>query len=181
MTTDAPRPGDIGITSIRGDVGRLIQLGQWLCRLTWRFWTWRTLWKAARGEHVFVYLGDGLLVEAEPGPDGARIANLSEYADRAVLWMRCPEQYGQAVAHSARLLQGTHYSAADYFALAAHRFRLPVPRLRVFIEGSGRAMCSQLADMAAQLGGWQIFDDGRWPGFVIPVDLARLAEQSISA
>jgi len=36
-------------------------------------------------------------------------------------------------------------------------------------------MCSQLADKAAQLGGWRIFDDGRWRGYVMPFDLAKLA------
>jgi len=177
---DAPPLGSIGITSIHGDVGRLIRLGQWLCRATWRVWTWRRLWKTARGEHVVVYLGDGLIIEAEPGPSGARIATLAEYSDRPLLWLRCPAQYGAAVAHSARLLQGTRYSAADYFALAAHRFGLPIPGLRRYIDAGGHLMCSALADRAAELGGWHLFH-GRWRGYVLPLDLQQLAEQQAQA
>jgi hypothetical protein len=179
MDTQAPAVepplGSVGLTTIHGDVGWLIRLGQWLARVTWKFWTWRTLWKTAQNEHAVIYIGGGKIIEAESGPAGARLADLSEYDDRPVLWLHCPDQYGPAVAHSARLLQGTRYSAADYFALAAHRFHLPVPGLRAFIEASGHAMCSQLADMAAQLGGWQIFGDGRWRGYVMPFDLAELA------
>jgi hypothetical protein len=180
LTGADPQPGDIGLTSIRGDVGWLIRLGQWLTRVTWKFWTWRALWKTARNEHVFVYVGNGLLIEAEPGPDGARLAELTEYADRTVLWLRCPDQYRDAVAHSARLLQGTRYSGADYFALAAHRFHLPVPGLRGYIDSGGRLICSALADRAAELGGWDLFTR-RWRGYVLPADLAQLAERQRTA
>lgn len=177
MTGDAtvmrPQPGDIGLTQLRGDVGRLIRLGQWLNRATWKFWTWRKPWKLSRYEHALVCVGDSRIVEAEPG--GARETDLTEYDDATIIWLRCPAEYGQAVASAARSLIGTPYSAADYFALAAHRFHLPVPGLRDFIEASGHAICSQLADMAAQLGGWRIFDDGRWNGYVTPMDLAALA------
>lgn len=162
-----PLPGDIGITSVRGTVGRLISLGEWLNGSA--FGTW---------DHAFVFVGDGWVIEAEPGPDGARLAPLSEYNDRAVLWLRCPDQYRAGVAHSARLLQGTRYSALDYFALASHRLHLPIPGLRHFIDTSGRLICSALADRAAELGGWHLFQ-GRWRGYVTPADLAELARQQV--
>ena len=164
-----PQLGDIGITSIRGPVGRLISVGEYLLGDGFAPW-----------DHAFVYVGNGLLIEAEPGPDGARLAELTEYNDRVVLWLRCPDQYRQAVAHSARLLQGTRYSAADYFAIAAHRLHLPVPGLRDYIAASGHLICSALADRAAELGGWKLFDDGRWNGYVVPADLARLAKQQVA-
>jgi hypothetical protein len=67
-----PQPGDIGLTSITGPVGRLIQIGQWL---------------NGDGlgpyEHAFIVLPDDQLIEAEPG--GAHVAPLSEYDDREVL------------------------------------------------------------------------------------------------
>lgn len=159
-----PGPGDIGITSISGPVGRLISLGEWC--LGDGFGTW---------DHAFVYLGQSQIVEAEPG--GARIAELTEYSDRAVLWLRCPDQYRTGVALAAAHLEGTPYSAADYFAIAAHRFHLPIPGLRDYVAASGHLICSALADRAAQLGGWQLFDDGRWSGYVVPADLAKLARQ----
>lgn len=161
-----PLPGDIGVTSVRGPVGRLISIGEWLNGSA--FGTW---------DHAFVFVGDGQIIEAEPGPDGARLTQLAEYNDRPILWLRCPDQYRQAVAHSARLLQGTRYSAADYFAIAAHRLHLPLPGLRDYVAASGHAICSQLADRAAALGGWHLFRDGRWEGYVTPADLAKLSEQ----
>jgi len=173
MSATEPGLGDIGLVDILGDVGWLIQLGQFLNKITWRVWTWRKLWRLARSEHAFVYVGGGQIVEAEPG--GARLANLSEYDDRPIIWLRCPDQYRQGVADAARTLIGIGYSAAMYFALALHRFHIPAPGLRRFIQSSGRLICSALADRAAELGGWQLFDDGRWNGYVDPEDIAELA------
>lgn len=170
MTSTTPGLGDIGITSVRGPVGRLISLGEWLNGSAFGTWS-----------HAFVHVGGGWIIEAEPGPDGARLAPLSEYNDRAVLWLRCPDQYRAGVAHSARLLQGTPYSAADYFAIAAHRLHLPIPGLREYVAASGHLICSALCDRAAALGGWQLFDDRRWNGYVTPADIARLAEQQAAA
>lgn len=162
MTASAPLPGDIGCTQITGDVGALIRLGQWLNGDGF-----------ANYEHAFVYVGDNRIVEAEPG--GARRASLAEYDARTIVWLRCPDQYRTAVAAAAISLIGTRYSAADYAALALHRFHIPVPGLRRYVQASGRLICSQLADHAAELGGWTLFDDGRWPGYVTPADLAELA------
>ncbi|HTI77440.1 MAG TPA: hypothetical protein VL634_20745, partial [Mycobacterium sp.] len=154
--------GDIGCTQIQGDVGRLIRFGQWLNGDGF-----------ADFEHAFVYLGNGQIIEAEPG--GAREAELDEYDSRTIVWLRCPDQYRQAVTESAEALEGKPYSFLDYLALAAHRFHLPIPGLRHYIDSTGHLICSQLADRAAELGGWVLFADGRWPGYVTPADLARLA------
>lgn len=163
MPDTGPQPGDIGCTQIRGDVGRLIRLGQWLNGDGF-----------ANYEHCFVYLGNGQIIEAEPG--GARIADLTEYDARAIAWVRCPDEHRQAVAAAARSLEGTKYSALDYFALALHRFHIPAPGLRRFIQSSGHLICSQFADRAARIGGWNLFRDGRWDGFVDPAEIAALAE-----
>lgn len=163
-----PQPGDIGITTVHGTVGRLISLGEWLLGDGFQPW-----------DHAFVHVGNGLIIEAEPG--GARLSELTEYADRAVLWLRCPGQYRDGVAHAARLLQGVPYSAADYFAIAAHRLHLPFPGLRDYVKASGHLICSALCDRAAELGGWKLFDDGRWNGYVTPADLARVAQQQTAA
>jgi hypothetical protein len=162
VTTTDLGPGDIGCTQITGDVGLLIRLGQWLNGDGF-----------ADYEHAFVYVGDNRIVEAEPG--GARPASLTEYAPRTVVWLHCPEQYRATVTAAAISLIGTPYSAADYFALALHRCHIPAPGLRRYIQSSGHLICSTLADRAAQLGGWTLFDDGRWCGDVTPADLARLA------
>jgi hypothetical protein len=174
MPTTDPQPGDIGCVNIAGDVGWLIRLGQFLCKVNWKPWTWRKLWRLARSEHAFTYVGNGQIIEAEPG--GARLANLSEYDDCTIVWIRCPDQYRRGVAEAARSFAGIGYSAAEYFALALHRFHIPAPGLRRYIESSQKMICSQMADRAAHIGGWILFDDGRWDGFVEPIDIAALAE-----
>jgi hypothetical protein len=37
-------------------------------------------------------------------------------------------------------------------------------------------MCSQLADQCRADGGSHLFDDGRWPGYVTPLDIGLLLE-----
>lgn len=162
MATE-PLPGDIGCTTIEGDVGWLIRFGQWLNGSGF-----------ANYEHCFVLINGGKIVEAEPG--GARIADLTEYDPRTVAWVRCPDQYRQAVAQAARSLVGTPYSFLDYLAFALHRFHIPAPRLRRYIQSSNHLICSALADRAAELGGWILFSDGRWDGYVDPADVAALAD-----
>lgn len=165
--TYSPNPGDIGLVRIDGAVGKGIRFAQWLNGDGFKDY-----------EHSFTYVGIGQIIEAEPG--GARLAPLAQYADRPVVWLRCPPQYGDAVADAARELFGTPYSFLDYQALAMHRFHIPVPGLRRFIANSGHMICSQLCDHAAMTGGWHIFDDGRWEGYVTPGDIYREAERQKS-
>lgn len=156
-------PGLIGLVPIAGPVGFGIRVGQWLNGSGFEDF-----------EHAFLDLGDGTLIEAEPG--GARIRPLSEYADANVHW--CDAIYAnvspairQAIADEARKLEGVPYSFLDYDALAAHRLGLGTEWLQHYIADSGHLICSQLVDLAYKRGGYQIFTDGRWPGFVTPGDL----------
>jgi hypothetical protein len=157
-----PQPGDIGLTQIHGRVGALIRIGQWLNGSGY-----------ADYEHAFVYVGDGMIVEAEPG--GARDALLAEYDAPLIVWLHCPPELGRAVADAALGLTGTPYSFADYLALFLRRLHLPARWLRNYIKARGHEICSQLADHAAMLGGWHLFADGRWEGDVTPADLWKLA------
>jgi hypothetical protein len=163
-----PNPGDIGLVAIKGRVGLAIRFGQWLNGSG-----------LIRYEHAFVYVGDGQVIEAEP--EGARLALLNQYDGCPLMWLRCPPQYGEAVAAAARAMRGVPYSFADYGALALHRLHIPAPHLRAYIETSKRDICSQLCDQAAMMGGWKLFDDGRWCGFVAPGDLYRLAGQQVAS
>lgn len=179
-----PLPGDIGLTSIVGHVGRLINVGQWLNAVDLHPRTWFDD-DLYRYEHAFVYVGDvydegpSQIVEAEPG--GASAAPLSKYAGRDVLYLRCPDAHRDGVAAAALSLRRVPYSYLDYLSLVAHRLHIPAPHLKAFIRDGGHLICSQLADRAAMLGGWQIFDDGRWEGDVVPADLARLAREQAAA
>jgi hypothetical protein len=169
-----PQPGDLGLVRMNGMVGPLIRFGQWLNGDGFKNY-----------EHVIMYVGDGDIIEAMPG--GALLSPLSRYDGQNILWLKCPREHGAAVADAARTFgpqfdangdlvrKGVKYSALDYDALALHRFHVPTPLLNRYIESSGHMICSQLADRAAELGGWHIFDDGRWAGDVTPGDLTGVA------
>lgn len=152
--------GSIGLVEIPGDVGRAIRFGQWLNGDGYENY-----------EHAFTYLGDGEIIEAEPG--GARIVAF-HYSLRNVIWLPCPAEYGDAVAREARELEGVPYSFLDYAALATHRLHIPAPGLRDYIADTGHMLCSQLCDEAARRGGWHLFHDGRWAGYVTPGALYAL-------
>jgi phosphoglucomutase len=79
-----------------------------------------------------------------------------------------------AVVAAARARIGTPYSAADYFAIAAHRFHLPVPWLRAYVASSKHLICSALVDRVFLDAGVPLFQDGRWEGYVTPASLDEL-------
>jgi hypothetical protein len=172
MTPQSPPAGIIGLTSIHGNVGRLIEVGQWLNGSGFRQW-----------EHAFVSLGGGRIAEAEPG--GARAGLASEY--RSVYWchaiaaLASPAQL-QEIADAARKYTepgpwgkgGVPYSFLDYLALAQHRLRIPGPGLEDYIKSTNHQICSQLCDQAEQDAGVHLFTDGRWTGDVTPMDLYNL-------
>jgi hypothetical protein len=81
-----------------------------------------------------------------------------------------------AVAGAARGYVGVGYSFLDYAAIAAHRFRLPIPWLRKYVASSKHLICSALVDKCLQDAGVQLWDDGRWNGYVTPADLAALID-----
>ncbi len=164
MIDALPQPGDIGLTQIPGPVGWLIKFGQWLNGDGW-----------GRFQHAFVVLPDGRLIEAYPR--GARVRPLSEYDGQQTVYVHpegLTDTQRQAICAAALKYQGVPYSGLDYLALAAHRFRLPVPGLRRYVASTGHQICSQLCDQAYQDAGVWLFDDGRWPGYVDPQSLYDL-------
>lgn len=165
----SPKPGDIGLVRISGAGGFAIR---WL--------------QALNGdghddyEHAFIVsrvdaaTGTVWIVEAEPG--GAREVELT-YDN--VRWLKCPDQFRDAVSAVARHMASEKipYSWADYAACGLHRFHVPVPHLKKYIQTSKHMMCSQLVDRCANYGGWHLFRDGRWDGFVTPGALDQLWKQ----
>lgn len=166
MIRKIPEPGDIGLTSVVGPVGWGIRVGQWLLGSRW----------AGDGyEHAFLVLDGGQLIEAQPG--GAEIVPLTKYTGRRVLYVApagLTEQQRAAIVAAGRNLRYTPYSGADYLALALHRFHIPAPGLRRYIADTGHLICSALCDVAYQRAGIQLFNDGRWSGWVTPADLYQL-------
>jgi cell wall-associated NlpC family hydrolase len=162
---NAPQPGDFAVCGVAGDTGKLIALGEWLNGDAF-----------TQYQHAFVYIGDGQIVEAEPG--GARRRPVTGHT--AELWssgiIQLSAAQRDAIVKAATGYLGTPYSAADYFALAAHRLRIPAPGLRAYVASSGHMICSQLVDQCYQDAGVHLFTDGRWPGYVTPAALAGLLE-----
>ena len=169
----SPEPGDIGLTTVRGTVGMDIGAGQMLFdrlmktrvpdSLAWQY------------RHAFGLVDDGMIVEAEPG--GARHVPL--HYDN-VLWLHLStltDLERQLICAAALKYVGVPYSFLDYAALAAHGLHIPSPGLRPFIASTGHMICSQLVDRAYMDAGIQLFADHRWPGDVIPAELAYLAWQ----
>lgn len=189
--TYEPLPGTIGLTQIRGQVGLLIRIGQWLvAKLSTRKAakvlrasgllrtlpdkTWNDVdW--ADYQHAFIYLGNGKVIEAEPG--GARIADVTEYAD--IYWCEAiAGQYTTAelaeIAAYAATLKGTPYSFLDYFVIAGHALHLPNSLLKLYVTRTHHLICSVLDVVAYDHLGWPLFKDGRWAGYVDPLDLYLL-------
>jgi hypothetical protein len=116
--------------------------------------------------HAFVYVGDGLIIEA--------------------IWSHVPLDPAtrQHIAGWAIAQRGVGYGWADIAALSmAVVLRAVMPRkaatavIRLVasrIERVDRLICSQLVDKAYLLAGVHLFSDGRYPGEVTPGDLLDL-------
>jgi len=159
----SPQPGDIGLTSIVGLVGWGIRVGQWLNGDGFGVY-----------EHAFLVLDNGQLIEAQPG--GAQIVGLDVYAGRHVEYVspELTEAERLLICLRGREMVGVDYSFLDYAAIAAHHFRLPIPGLRRYIAATGHEICSALCDEVYRRAGVHLFADSRWPGYVVPADLAAL-------
>lgn len=159
----APRPGDFGLTHIRGTAGAAIRAGQWLNGDGF-----------ADYEHAFLVLDRGEIIEAEPG--GARIRPLAEYDGTPTVystWTLTDAQRA-TLAAAGRRYEGVPYSALDYAALVAHRLHIPAPGLREYIASAGHMICSQMVDQIHLDASLHMFSDQRWAGFVTPGSLRRV-------
>src|SRR6202000_625782 len=155
-----PQPGDIGPVTMGGSAGKLIRVGQFLNHNGFENF-----------EHAFVSLGGNLIIEAEPG--GARITT-QHYDPSTIHWCTgisklWTDQARSHVAAAARRYEGVPYSAADYFAIAAHTLHLPwSPLLKNYVASTKHMICSQLADQVALDCGVRIFPYEYWNGYVTP-------------
>jgi hypothetical protein len=176
VVLSTPVPGDFCCVPISGWVGSTIEVGQWLNGD--KFQTY---------EHAEVYVG----MPDAAGPFGYTISAYPDRAGRKALpceAAKLPGAYwssgivplttdqragivGWAEAHT-----DVGYSELDYLALVAHRLRVPVPNLQDFIGDSGHLICSQYVDLDYSINGVHLFDNGRWPGYVTPMDLVEYLE-----
>jgi hypothetical protein len=158
-----PKPGDFGLVAIAGPPGWLIQVGQALNGDGW-----------GPFQHAVLMISDTELIEAEPG--GARIRPVEAYDGTNITWSDWSLSNSDRghIAIEGRAFEGVGYSALDYDALALHRLGIPAPGLRRYIASTGHVICSQLVDATLTNAGFNVFGDGRWPGYVTPMALRRV-------
>lgn len=167
MTT--PQPGDFAVVTAGGLGGPLIN---WAERLN------GAAPQYAAYQHAFIYIGDrhAEIVQAEPA--GAAIAHLTPHGK--TLWstgkIPLTEAQRHVICQKAFGYVGTPYSFLDYVAIALHHWHVPAPGLKAYVASTRHMICSQLVDQCYQDAGVHLFQDGRWPGFVTPADLAQLLE-----
>lgn len=156
----SPQPGDFFLLVGNDPVGVLIRIGEWLNGDGF-----------SKYSHAGVLLDDGNVIEAEPG--GARIRPVTEYPIDLMVWSSwdLTDEQRAAIVAAARKYEGVPYSFLDYFAIAGHRFHLPIPGLRRYIASTKHMICSQMTDQIYLDSGQHMFADGRWPGFVDPTQL----------
>jgi hypothetical protein len=167
-----PKPGDIGMVRMPGAVGRIIRSLQWINGGGYHDYehVYEVVGVHVRGDDL---PGDGMkVIEAMPG--GALLSPLSQFDGLNPVYLRCPDEFRDGVVAAALASRGTPYSFVDYLAIVLHRIHVPTPLLKRYIRNSGHMICSQLADHAAEEGGWHLFYDGRWEGDVTPADLYKL-------
>jgi hypothetical protein len=188
------RPGDFAAVPMRGAPGFGVALGELADGA--RGWTgyrhvlgyagyhrripaaWDPRWiaspagtRSAAGHYVF---------EAMPGGARFRLLDGRPEAIPGALWsagrIKVSDTQRSLICAQMPVLQGTPYSAADYFALAAHRLRLARTsgRIQRYVASTGHMICSQLWDAMYAQAGVELFTDKRWPGYVDPYDMACL-------
>jgi hypothetical protein len=172
VSTPGPLPGDFAVVSIGGQSGVLISAME---EIAWDHST--------HFDHAFVYVGDGQIVQAEPG--GAVKVPLGTYEysiwSTGILFPTQAQRNAIVTAAEKYAAEKVGYSWLDYAAIAAHRFHVPAPGLRAYIASTKHQICSQLTDQCWLDGGYHLFSDGRWPGFVAPIDLGLLLQRTLTA
>lgn len=166
--------GDFCCLPISGTIGKLVSFGEWLNGDGFGDY-----------DHAEIYVGMsdptapyGYTFGAYPG--GAAYIPLLRPAEELpnALWstgkIELTELQRASILSSCAAAKGVPYSVLDYFSLVAHRMHLPVPFLKKYISSTGHMICSQLVDFAYMNAGVHLFKDDRWPGYVVPADLAKL-------
>jgi hypothetical protein len=174
-----PQPGDFCCVPISGGVGLGIEIGQWLDGD--RFQPY---------DHAEIYVGQpdsdapyGYTVSAYPGGSGRRALKYPAELVPGSLWssglIQLTTSQRTAICAWAEEHRDTQYSFADYGALVLHMLHVPAPGLREYIGSTGHLICSQFVDTAYEEAGKHLFNDGRWPGYVKPGDLAGMLKDMI--
>lgn len=167
-------PADFVCLPISGPIGKLVEIGQWLNGNGF-----------APYEHAEIYVGQpdqggpfGYTVSTYPNGHGRQPLPCAAADLPGSLWstnkIKLTNVQRMDICEWCIAHQNVQYAALDYFALAAHRLHIPALGLRHYIATSSTMICSQYVDYAYNQCGVHLFTDGRWCGYVTPMDLAKL-------
>jgi hypothetical protein len=180
------RPGDIGFSNITGAAGALVWLGQHLLAASEP--------DEGKIKHVFMVTeplsdtgGHGpWIVQAMPhGAEEIEIGQeywtddfvyvRPDYADQVNPFRPGIEYRSQGwrAANAARKYLDTPYSFLDYAAILGLHMGIKNGPIRRYVTTSKHMICSQLVDQALSDAGFHVFDDGRLPQDVMPIELYR--------
>ena len=129
-------------------------------------------------EHAAIYVGKGMIIEAQR--TGTNTAMAAKYDADYVVWssglINPTDAQRLAIVKAAFGYIGTPYSWVDYAALLAKTAHMlpAAPLLKRYVASTGHMICSQVVDRCYEDGGYTLFDDKRWHGYVKPSDLAKL-------
>lgn len=162
VTIKTPDIGDVGLVKVHGFTGKLIGFGEFLNG---------TKKRNTKFQHSFLYLGEGMVLEAQPG--GAVLTRLADrYEFTEITWVHpadlTKDQQDRLIQESGKLV-GIPYSFLDYSALLVRRLHLPVPGLKGYVNSTDHMICSQLIAEVYRRIGVPLFK-GEWPGYVTPAD-----------
>jgi hypothetical protein len=178
MASLVVQPGDFCVLSMAPPAGPVVELAQTLQQDVES----RRLHQPQRYEHAEVYLGDGLTAAAYPNRHGIRPLTCPPEQVQGALWSsgRIELTTGQrdSIVQWCYDHPNVQYGALDYLALTAHTLGISTAWLQRRIASDKSYICSQYVDAAYLAGSKHLFSDGRWPGFVTPLDLALLLESS---
>lgn len=178
-----PQPGDFLCLPVSGEVGRLIELGQFLAGQAFKPY-----------EHTEVYVGlpdaqgpYGYTISAYPGGHGRQALPCAPESVPGALWssglLSLTPGERTAITDWAVAHQNIQYSVADYLALTAARLKLHLllPPLRKFIAAKGHLICSQFVTLAYYEAGVSLWPGEPWDGLDMPMDLAQLLLDKLAA
>lgn len=177
----APQPGDFVCVPVSGPVGLGITIGQWLDGDRFQFY-----------DHTEIYTGqadeagpNGYTVSMYPGGHGKRALPCPPAQLPGSLWssglIPLTQAQREGIVAWALAHQNVSYSFLDYGALVLHALHIPFPGLREYIKSTHHMICSWFTDADYMTNGVQLFDDGRWEGYVKPGDLAKLLESKLAS
>ena len=152
----APRPGDYGVVKTNGVVAKFIRIG--------------TL---SRWNHVFIYIGDGLIVEARP--TGVTISKDDLYPIMAYNQheIDLDDEKRKAIVDFAKAQVGKPYGFIDIAVIFLRMLglRIPFPNFWAKLAKRQGFICSELVAEAYLKAGFKLIN--KHSSIVTPGDLAE--------